>query len=421
MQYFGILPFNNHHPIAGTLIFGSLMSVGRALRSDNAGVALIVLFQHLLLASACAYTILLLKRWGLPRAVRVGALLFYALHPFIAYYPQVVMKDTISMALLLFFAGMNIEVIRRIRLKLPFAKLLFLCVSVGILSAMIRHNNLYIAIASLAVLAFFKQPIKQRILCAVASILCFTLVATITSVLISALGASPGSVKEALSLPFQQTARYLHDNMDDVTPQEREAIRAVLDYDNLASLYNPTVSDPVKNTYTEASEMLPAYAKAWWSMFQRHPDSYISATLHHSYSYYTPFGGTANPLYYTILMRLDSLDDFDIHHVFFSQTTVLSLRNLVMFGLQNTPGISIIYHVGNYTWFVLLLVLAIFQKRKSVFLIGFIPIFLCILTCIGSPVNGLLRYYLPAMVMVPLLLAWTIYGVYLEPAQLKKE
>ena len=34
-----------------------------------------------------------------------------------------------------------------------------------------------------------------------------------------------------------------------MTPEEKEAISAILDYDNLAERYNPNLSDPVKATY----------------------------------------------------------------------------------------------------------------------------------------------------------------------------
>ena len=51
------------------------------------------------------------------------------------------------------------------------------------------------------------------------------------------------------SIPMQQTARYLKEYPDDVTKEEAKAIDGVMKYDEIADLYNPELSDPVKATY----------------------------------------------------------------------------------------------------------------------------------------------------------------------------
>lgn len=59
----------------------------------------------------------------------------------------------------------------------------------------------------------------------------------------------PGGIQEALSLPFQQTARYVKEHEEEVTQEEKEAIKGVLAYNKLGKYYNPKISDPVKATY----------------------------------------------------------------------------------------------------------------------------------------------------------------------------
>lgn len=49
------------------------------------------------------------------------------------------------------------------------------------------------------------------------------------------LNVQKGSTREMLSLPFQQTARYLRDNPQDVTEDEKKIISAVLDYEKIQS------------------------------------------------------------------------------------------------------------------------------------------------------------------------------------------
>lgn len=68
-----------------------------------------------------------------------------------------------------------------------------------------------------------------------------------------------GSVRESLSVPFQQTARYVRDYGDEVTEEVKEAIDSILRYDLLASKYNPNLSDPVKKLFNENSESRISY------------------------------------------------------------------------------------------------------------------------------------------------------------------
>ena len=82
-----------------------------------------------------------------------------------------------------------------------------------------------------------------------------------------------------LSVPFQQTARYLREYPDDVTASEKKAINRILDYDVLAEKYNPELSDPVKITFRFRDDdndpkldgYMNDYFKAWFAMFRRHP------------------------------------------------------------------------------------------------------------------------------------------------------
>ena len=119
-----------------------------------------------------------------------------------------------------------------------------------------------------------------------------------TQVLLPACSVKASNPREIFSIPFQQTARYLRDAGDDVTPEEKEAISAILDYDNLPERYNPNLSDPVKATYnTDAgTDELLAYFEAWFQMLLRHPDIYVQATMNNLYGYFYP-GGFTTKLY----------------------------------------------------------------------------------------------------------------------------
>ena len=70
-------------------------------------------------------------------------------------------------------------------------------------------------------------------------------------VLLPALKIPAGSVREQLSVPFQQTARYVKEHEKEISEEEKEKIDKVLGYDTLKERYNPNLADPVKNQYNK--------------------------------------------------------------------------------------------------------------------------------------------------------------------------
>ena len=91
----------------------------------------------------------------------------------------------------------------------------------------------------------------------------------------------PASPKEALSLPFQQTARFVSEYGGEVTEEERAIIDRMLDYDSLQRIYTPELSDPIKNTYHRdaTAQDVAQYLKVWAKLAARHPTCCLSATI----------------------------------------------------------------------------------------------------------------------------------------------
>ena len=81
--------------------------------------------------------------------------------------------------------------------------------------------------------------------------------------------------QEALSVCFQQTARYVKYHGDEVTQEEEEAIKKVLNYKDIGNLYDPNPSEDLKN-----------YFKVWLSMGLKHPGEYIQSFIANTYQYY---------------------------------------------------------------------------------------------------------------------------------------
>ena len=156
---------------------------------------------------------------------------------------------------------------------------------------------------------------------------------------------------------MQQTARYLKEYPDDVTKEEAKAIDGVMKYDEIADLYNPELSDPVKATYRGGHitmAKLKRYFNAWFSMFLRHPGVYIEATLHNSYGYYYPFHNcTAQSSYRFYTVNEPLIEESDYHQIFSAETRNQLKRYADLW--SQIPGLAQICNAGTYTWIVILL------------------------------------------------------------------
>ena len=218
-----------------------------------------------------------------------------------------------------------------------------------------------------------------------------------------------GSVKELLSVPFQQTARYLLEYPDDVTEEEAEAIDAILPYNSLAKRYNPLDADAVKDMFKRKStdEELRAYfTDAWWPMFLKHPLVYVQAFLNNTYGYLYPFESinmlSAFPFY---IKGSDSLKTiFDLEYVFPSgvRRKVTTFAN----AWRVIPGLAQLVNPGAYTWVLLAMGGYLCRRGRYRDLLALAVPFLNICVCLISPVNGYLRYALPLIACTPVIIAW---------------
>lgn len=228
--------------------------------------------------------------------------------------------------------------------------------------------------------------------------------------------------QEALSVCFQQTARYVKYHGDEVTQEEEEAIKKVLNYKDIGNLYDPNLSDPVKKTFkTEStSEDLKNYFKVWLSMGLKHPGEYIQSFIANTYQYYYMEFRNKRGLYLK-----PEIMDFYIRkrpwvqkseaiqklirklqvHVPENLKSVREKGVLAMDTVRRFPVVSWFTNPGVITWMMLIGFFALWTKRRYTSILEFLPVFLIFGVCLLSPKNGNLRYLYPACCMVPALLA----------------
>lgn len=423
-MFFGIEPISNHHPWVLTEFFGFLMTLGRHV-SDNFGVFLICIVLFLIEAFCYAVVCAKIRTWKTPRWFNVCTLLFFAILPPFGAYAQIVMKDGIFCALFALFFVLYTDLCiagiqkRQIAFPLRTFAVLFL---IELLVCLTRNNGLYLVIPADILLLFFVLKGRHRWVLAM-TFCVFICYYGVEHPLAERLNILPGSQREMLTIPFQQTARYLKEYPDDVTEEEKEAISAVLYYDGLARRYQPEISDKVKDTFNDnaSKEELNNYFSAWLSMFKRHPNVYFAATLNNTYGYYYPFHNCTALGAYQLYIQGPPLatEEFDIHYITSEQARAATLSYTKIW--QQFPGLSQLTNPGTCTWVLLICAGYLIYVRKRKGLLVLAAPFLNVAICIASPVNGYLRYSMPLLACLPMIIAWCLIYTKKEQKMLQKK
>ena len=229
-----------------------------------------------------------------------------------------------------------------------------------------------------------------------------TFYGTYTKVLLPSLKITDGSIRETLSIPFQQTARYVKYYSDDLSKNDIKIIDKVLEYETLKERYNPTISDPVKNKFNKytTNKELKEYFKVWFKCLFKHPLVYIEATLNNIYGYFSP-QATNWYIYYKYDKRITENNLVDYHYNKLSHLRLILSKYAQIF--PYLPFIGLLSNIGFNTWLILGLSLYSILKNKKEYLIVLSPLLISLLICIASPVNTYFRYAMPYVFMMPCL------------------
>lgn len=399
-QGLGLAPYSTHHPLLHTLIVSGMVRLGKVFTGGNDfGLFLYVLLQAAALAAALAATAARLAERGASLTIRLAVVCVYVFAPMYSNMASTAVKDVPFMAAVVWYILLLEELAEgEIADREPvfWVKLVLVQVLVGLL----RNNGIYMVALTGLVLAFAwgkKEERRGRLtlfLCM--AILPFFICMAGNEAMARALDAEKGSVAEMLSVPFQQTARYLQLYRHELSGEERAAIESVLtSVDMVADRYDPNISDPVKALYQKDSGFgaLAAYFKVWFTCFFKHPAVYAEAFFAHVCGWFDP--GVTNAVRYEAESGL------------FRQSGLFAGADKLLIFLyrfaEYIPPLALLENVGVYTWLLFILAgLAVRKKeRKGVLLV---PLFVSLLICMASPCFYLHpRYAYPIMFTIPFL------------------
>ena len=402
-QVLGVQEMTAHHTVLSTWLHGWLFRLGRALGSDNLGVFLYIVLQFLVCAWVFGQVTAFAARLGCSRGVQYAVTAFFALDPIWGAFIQTQVKDTLYTGLFVLFVLKTADLLLFPQEGQGSRPRLTAYAVLGVLCCLLRKNGIYAVVPMLLASAFtvsekrLRRPVLAVLLAVCIGSFGFD---TFTE---KVLDIPAGSVGEALSVPMQQTARYIRDYGNEVTDDERTAIEKVLDYDAIAQSYMPELSDGVKQYYKNPGKGdLARYMLVWAKMLLKHPVCYFEATHANSHGYYTITKCRAINDYYTFISDICmEMSEMNVHYLDKSGYLRYAFVQALS-AFEKLPLVGLTTSIGFMAWLTAVLGLWLARCKAKPVLPVFIGLGIFWLTCIASPVNDCMRYFLPVAGCLPL-------------------
>lgn len=419
--YYGFVQYTTAQPIFHTWLFGTFINLGLFLGSASIGLFLFVIFQSLVMSAVLAWSLVFMRNWETPGWLRGITMAVYCFAPYYAGYASFPIKDFLYTACFVLLVLLLMEWVKE-REKFWSNKWYWTgWIAGACLLILFRKNGMIVYLSAAFVVGFYE--IKNRVSknqffkAVIVVIMPILLSSGIEAIITTVYNVEKDSPKEMLSLPFQQTARYVRDYGDEISEEEKEAIGGVLDYENLPALYLETVSDPVKTTFhAKDNRALADYFKVWFHQFMQHPLCYVEATWNQNYFVFVP----------------------DIDHIVFNKDCHVGEEIVVDLGmlekvkfeipermkgicavmvsfyalLMRIPVIGMLNNVAFYI--ILLFVIWIFMMQDRCFKeqLVLIPLFITFLFIIlGPQIMNQPRYAFPIIYTMPSVVAYYIQAV----------
>ncbi|BCA85453.1 hypothetical protein EsVE80_09760 [Enterococcus saigonensis] len=414
MQYNGYDPLRTDHPISSTLLLNYCFNIGKFIGSGNLGLFIYVLVQSLSLAFSFGAVI----TWATISFDKINLKKIFipmcGLLPVVLTFIPLISKDIIFASMFVLLNLLLAIILFNQSSKLTLGLFIGVLLS-STISMLFRKNVLYVIILFIVIsailLAFNKSKFinKYFVLALLISVVLFKGIDTGLGKLYDA--NTDGLRRESLSLPFQQTARYIKYHGDEMTSDEKKKIDRVLKIDNIDERYNPKLSNNVKDYHNEnaSKEELKEYFFTWIDEFFKHPVTYFEATIDQNVSLFTLF--TKNE-YFTHLTagyreaiprRNQIYEDYNLK-VSKTHWTLQEIKLKVFQIFDRIPGLGLLDNPSTYI-IVLFLFWGISIKYKlKRFIYISLPTFIMLLTLIAGPVvQGYTRYTALFIFVFPIL------------------
>lgn len=385
----------NFNPVIHTLLLGSCFKFGVTIGSVNLGLFLYSIIQITCMICTLAYSIKFLKREKVPNRFLLWIIGIYCLVPIFPFYSLSTNKDTFFTLLIMLY---TIQLYDLIKYKYDAKKVLTM-LGISILLFLSRNNGIYTILLSLPFFFIIKENRKQVGLLLISVLACYI---GYSKVVLPYFKITPTSIREALSIPFQQTAALIKNDEDIIEEKDKEIISKILDYKTIKEEYDPELADRVKNTFNRyaTDEELKAYFGVWAKYLIKRPLIYIDATINNMYGYFYP--NTVRWYLYADYNTKLKEAGFDYH--FNGLSALRSLLAGIGNAYQYIPILGLYVNIGFTVWFYMFLIGCLIIGKNKKFILLLLPALSLILVCVASPANAYFRYALPYIATLPMIM-----------------
>lgn len=427
--------YNDHHPLAHTLLMEAFYRFGIFLGNANTGIGLYVLFQMTVLTATIAFGIAFAYSKGAKKCWVVLLQIVSMFHPFHWYMSVSATKDTIFTACVLMMLWCFLAAIMEQRDAYRLGKWDIGFGTSTVLMVLFRNNGKFAFLVTLGFLMltviFSKKLRKMWCRLFATGVMALGIGMILISALFRVTSAVQGDKREMLSVPIQQLSRTMlyhggvgvyEEDDNSISVQDKELIDAFLPGEAYLD-YRPDISDPVKKqTYTHVFRYrLPEFLKTYMSLLIQYPGDYINAFLAQNAGFLYPFdmshayinvNGVDKGLGYVQTRWVDA--ELNPRGIYKDSKLPRLHSALERFadenGYLNIPLLKYIMMPGFFVWYYVLFAGFLWWKKRYRYLMPLTFMLGYFATCLLGPTVQL-RYIYPMMVALPILmLGSSVYG-----------
>lgn len=381
----GLETMDASHPLLTTLIYGSLYTLGQTLWCDDFGIILCVLAQGALTLYAVAMLGEEVKNCCHNPKLGLAVSLFYGLVSVFPMFVMMALRDSFFGPLYLLFAVYY----RRMLFSNEKKDLIWLII-LGALCAATRKAAIYLVVLSFLGLLLYRKSIRRLLSAVILSLLAAHW--AIILVLCPALNILPPADYENYSLFYYITGYYCQNHAQELSDEDIGIISDVLDYNAVLTKFNADQNNDVKYTFhAESSEQVRRYIALNLKFLFRHPLTVLEAIVYSRCDYFLPlYSGSEN-----IMGKM---------HSTWLDGPILDHLDAIQWNLNVKSPLRALNFSGLYNWLCLIVtVAAVENKRTEKFMIC-LPALLMTLGLLTTHTNGAVRYALPIIYCVPMML-----------------
>ena len=388
-QVLGVIPYNNHHPFAHTMVFALLYKAAFALTGDMVvSVGFYTFAQMCLLSAGMAFFISTLRQQRIRPFVLLLLTAFYALIPYHAVFSVTIWKDIPFAAAVLFFNCLLLRLILHGSLLLHERILLLFS---GMMICLFRSNGWYAFLVVVPFLLFFFRKQKRQVYpCLLVTLLLCVL---IKYPVMNHFQVTQPDLIESLCIPTQQIAAVLCNDRE-LTAEERGLIESVVDLTYIKELYNPTFADNMKELVRAGDQEYLAshkkeFFKLWVSLGLRYPGDYLDAYIQQTYGYWYP-----DSFYLVAEAEGVSATELGVstRHLIGGPLVVKGKELAIKLG-SIVPIYGTLWSMGVACWVLLFSMGTVLVRRETRKLLCYLPSVLLLFTVlIATPVATEFRY-----------------------------